>query len=120
MSLGNPHLACVVDVPPGDIDLSVPPVVDHARFPDGANVEVVRVLGDGRLDMRVHERGSGETMSCGTGAVAAAVAATPEATRRSNGRPPGWRAVRSRRQLIVTLTPDDQPADRSRGDSRRG
>jgi len=80
VSLGNPHLACVVDVPPGDIDLSAPPGVDHARFPDGANVEVVRVLGDGRLDMRVYERGSGVTMSCGTGAVAAAVAAQATVT----------------------------------------
>ncbi len=75
VSLGNPHLACVVDVPVGDIDLSAPPVVDHARFPDGANVEVVRVRGDGDLEMRVYERGSGVTLSCGTGAVAAAVAA---------------------------------------------
>ena len=75
VSLGNPHLACVVGVPPADIDLSAPPVVDHERFPDGANVEVVRVRPDGCLDMRVYERGSGVTLSCGTGAVAAAVAA---------------------------------------------
>jgi diaminopimelate epimerase len=75
VSLGNPHLACVVDRPVAEFDLSVPPAVDHARFPDGANVEVVRVLGDRHLEMRVHERGSGTTLSCGTGAVAAAVAA---------------------------------------------
>ncbi len=75
VSLGNPHLACVVDRPVAEFDLSVPPAVDHARFPDGANVEVVRVLGDRHVEMRVHERGSGATMSCGTGAVAAAVAA---------------------------------------------
>jgi diaminopimelate epimerase len=75
VSLGNPHLACVVDVPVGDIDLSAPPVVDHARFPEGVNVEVLRVRGDRDLEMRVHERGSGVTLSCGTGAVAAAVAA---------------------------------------------
>jgi diaminopimelate epimerase len=80
VSLGNPHLACLVDVPVGDIDLSAPPVVDHARFPEGANVEVVRVRGDGDLEMRVHERGSGVTLSCGTGAVAAAVAAQAAVT----------------------------------------
>jgi diaminopimelate epimerase len=80
VSLGNPHLACVVDVPVGEIDLSAPPVVDHARFPDGVNVEVVRVRGDGDLEMRVHERGSGVTLSCGTGAVAAAVAAQATVT----------------------------------------
>jgi diaminopimelate epimerase len=75
VSIGNPHLACVVDSPVAGIDLSVPPVVDRGRFPDGANVEVVRVLADGHLEMRVYERGSGTTLSCGTGAVAAAVAA---------------------------------------------
>ena len=75
VSLGNPHLACLVDEPVAGLDLSAPPGVDPGRFPDGANVEVVRVLGDHRLEMRVHERGSGVTLSCGTGAVAAAVAA---------------------------------------------
>jgi diaminopimelate epimerase len=80
VSLGNPHLACVVDVPVGDIDLSAPPLVDHTRFPEGANVEVVRVRGAGDLEMRVHERGSGITLSCGTGAVAAAVAAQATVT----------------------------------------
>ena len=89
VSLGNPHLACVVDVPPGGIDLSAPPVVDHERFPDGANVEVVRILGDECLDMRVYERGSGVTLSCGTGAVAAAVAAQATVT------PPAWHLGRA-------------------------
>jgi diaminopimelate epimerase len=79
VSLGNPHLACVVGRPVAEFNLSVPPAVDHARFPDGANVEVVRVLGDRHLEMRVHERGSGATLSCGTGAVAAAVAAAEAA-----------------------------------------
>jgi diaminopimelate epimerase len=75
VSLGNPHLACVVDRPVAEFDLTAAPAVDHGEFPDGVNVEVVRILGEGHLEMRVHERGSGETMSCGTGAVAAAVAA---------------------------------------------
>jgi diaminopimelate epimerase len=78
VSLGNPHLACVVDRPVAEFDLSAPPVVDRQRFPDGANVEVVRVTGDRQLEMRVHERGSGVTLSCGTGAVAAAVAAAAD------------------------------------------
>ena len=91
VSLGNPHLACVVDVPPGDIDLSAPPAVDHERFPDGANVEVVRILGGECLDMRVYERGSGVTLSCGTGAVAAAVAAQA-ALAPPDGNGPGSRA----------------------------
>jgi diaminopimelate epimerase len=75
ISLGNPHLACLVDRPVSVFDLSAPPLVDPSRFPDGANVEVVRVTGDRSLEMRVYERGSGATLSCGTGAVAAAVAA---------------------------------------------
>jgi len=75
VSLGNPHLACVVDRPVAEFDLTAAPKVDPGQFPDGVNVEVVRILGERRLEMRVHERGSGETMSCGTGAVAAAVAA---------------------------------------------
>jgi diaminopimelate epimerase len=80
ISVGNPHLACLVDAPVASFDLSSPPVLDPRRFPDGANVEVVRLRGDGDLEMRVHERGSGVTMSCGTGAIAAAVAAAAGAT----------------------------------------
>jgi diaminopimelate epimerase len=73
--IGNPHLACLVDAPVTGFDLSCAPVVDQARFPEGVNVEVVRAVGPGELEMRVYERGSGATLSCGTGAVAAAVAA---------------------------------------------
>jgi diaminopimelate epimerase len=75
VSLGNPHLACLVDQPLADLDLTAAPGLDPALFPEGANVEVVRILGAGHIEMRVHERGSGPTLSCGTGAVAAAVAA---------------------------------------------
>jgi diaminopimelate epimerase len=75
VSLGNPHLACLVDVPIADFDLSAPPLFDHGQFPDGVNVEVLQVTGDRYAEMRVYERGSGATLSCGTGAVAAAVAA---------------------------------------------
>ena len=102
VSLGNPHLACLVDLPVAELDLSAPPVIDRRRFPEGANVEVVRVHGSGRLDMRVYERGSGATLSCGTGAVAAAVAAAeadPQAA------PDGRWAVRvPGGDLVVTLT----------------
>jgi diaminopimelate epimerase len=75
VSLGNPHLACLVDIPVADFDLSAPPLFDHSQFPDGVNVEVLQVTGDRCAEMRVYERGSGATLSCGTGAVAAAVAA---------------------------------------------
>lgn len=111
VSLGNPHLACVVDRPVAEFDLTAAPAVDHELFPDGANVEVVRILGERHLEMRVHERGSGETMSCGTGAVAAAVAAataTEAAATGSNGqlRPAGvWTVEVPGGTLTVTLTP---------------
>jgi diaminopimelate epimerase len=75
VSVGNPHLACLVDAPLAGFDLTGPPLLDPTQFPEGGNVELVRVTGPGTAEMRVHERGSGETRSCGTGAVAAAAAA---------------------------------------------
>ena len=72
VDLGNPHLACVTEVAVADVDLSAPPAHDPVMFPHGVNVEFVNVVADGALRMRVHERGVGETRSCGTGTVAAA------------------------------------------------
>jgi diaminopimelate epimerase len=75
ISVGNPHLACLVDDPLASFDLSRPPGLDPGQFPEGGNVELVQLTGPRSVAMRVHERGSGETRSCGTGAVAAAAAA---------------------------------------------
>ena len=75
VSVGNPHLACLVEGPLAAFGLSRPPGLDPGQFPEGGNVELVRVTGPASVAMRVHERGSGETRSCGTGAVAAAAAA---------------------------------------------
>lgn len=79
VDMGNPHLACVV---PGlgeeelaGLSLDRPPVFDTDFFPAGVNVEVATPVAEGRVAMRVHERGAGETMSCGTGIVATALAA---------------------------------------------
>src|SRR6185312_7228989 len=72
---GNPHLVCLLDGPVAAADLTRPPGLDPGQFPDGANVEVVQITGDHQAEMRVYERGSGVTLSCGTGAVAAAVGA---------------------------------------------
>ena len=77
ISVGNPHLACEVSGPVADVDLTEPPLLDREAFPAGANVEVYTEVEPGVLEMRVFERGSGETRSCGTGIVAAAAAATP-------------------------------------------
>ncbi|QIS05045.1 diaminopimelate epimerase [Nocardia brasiliensis] len=80
IDVGNPHLACVdpeltVDAL-GKLDLSVPPGYDPDLFPHGVNVEILTALdADRAVDMRVYERGVGETRSCGTGTVAAATAA---------------------------------------------
>lgn len=73
--VGNPHLVCLIAKPITAVDLSEPPETDQEVFPDGVNVEIARITGDHGVEMRVHERGSGETLSCGTGAVATAVAA---------------------------------------------
>ncbi len=77
---GNPHLVCPVpeDTALAALDLTRPPVTDPAAFPHGVNVELVdpqpAVDADAYLRMRVYERGVGETLSCGSGAVAAAAA----------------------------------------------
>jgi diaminopimelate epimerase len=79
VDVGNPHLACVDPTLTADdlrvLDVAAPVGFDSAQFPDGVNVEVLTPLVDGAVAMRVHERGVGETRSCGTGTVAAAVAA---------------------------------------------
>jgi diaminopimelate epimerase len=99
VSVGNPHLACLVDAPLAGFDLTGPPRLDPAQFPEGGNVELVRVTGPGSVEMRVHERGSGETRSCGTGAVAAAAAAAA-ATGQDQG---SWQVSVPGGQLTVML-----------------
>jgi len=95
IDMGNPHvvvaLATVEEL--DGIDLSYIPVIEPDQ-PDGANIEFVVVEdplvrdGVGRFRMRVHERGSGETLSCGTGAAAAALAVRHYA---GAGAPHQWR-----------------------------
>ncbi|HUO39329.1 MAG TPA: diaminopimelate epimerase [Mycobacterium sp.] len=79
VDVGNPHLACVDPALTAEelaaLDVAAPVSFDRARFPGGVNVEVLTAPRDGAVSMRVHERGVGETRSCGTGTVAAAVAA---------------------------------------------
>ncbi|MFZ0835526.1 MAG: diaminopimelate epimerase [Mycobacterium sp.] len=79
VDVGNPHLACVDPGLTPDalaaLDVAAPVSFDRSKFPDGVNVEVLTAPKRGAVSMRVHERGVGETRSCGTGTVAAAVAA---------------------------------------------
>ncbi|MEU9506620.1 diaminopimelate epimerase [Micromonospora sp. NPDC048170] len=109
VDVGNPHLVCALpsglDLPA--LDLTRAPDVDPAVFPAGVNVEFTApgepVDGtDGHVHMRVYERGSAETLSCGTGACAVAAVALRDA-----GRDTGVLAVDvPGGRLSVTLTDD--------------
>jgi diaminopimelate epimerase len=85
VDVGNPHLACVTDAAIAALDLTHQPGFDPGLFPHGVNIEFVSALtgndGADEVTMRVHERGVGETRSCGTGTVAAVVAALRHADR---------------------------------------
>jgi diaminopimelate epimerase len=76
VSIGNPHLVLVGGPALESLDLPRigPPLEHHPQFPQRTNVEFIRV-DDGRIDVRVWERGVGETLACGTGACACLVAA---------------------------------------------
>jgi len=95
INVGNPHVVVALadDAELDAADLTFIPRLEP-EAPDGANVELVVPLdplvvnGVGRIRMRVHERGSGETLSCGTGAVAAALATRHWA---GTGAPNQWR-----------------------------
>jgi diaminopimelate epimerase len=76
VSMGNPHLVLVGETDLDGLDLPRigPRLEHHPDFPERTNVEFIRIE-DGRIDMRVWERGVGETLACGTGACASLVAA---------------------------------------------
>jgi diaminopimelate epimerase len=90
ISVGNPHLACVTGEPVAGIDLSAPRLMSPGAPAGGVNVEVLRITGEHEIEMRVHERGSGVTLSCGTGTVAAAVAAAVSAGEWPADQGPRW------------------------------
>ena len=111
VDLGNPHAVAFVD------DLAAfprpleAPSYDAAVYPAGVNVELVQRRGPSHVAMRVHERGSGETRSCGTGACAVMVAAAvadeggpPSAT----GREPAYRIDLPGGTLTVRWTAGDR------------
>jgi diaminopimelate epimerase len=111
VDMGNPHAVVFLDNsadldPHGPVGpLLDPPVHDEEEYPHGVNVEFVVRVADRHVRMRVHERGSGETRSCGTGACAVMVA-TAEADGAPRDTPyvvdvPGGR-------LTITWTADDR------------
>ncbi|MGD9620382.1 MAG: diaminopimelate epimerase [Mycolicibacterium sp.] len=79
IDVGNPHLACVdpalTEVDLSGLDVGGPVTFDPEQFPHGVNIEILTAPVSDAVSMRVHERGVGETRSCGTGTVAAAYAA---------------------------------------------
>lgn len=103
VSMGNPHLVVFVDEDPSGIDVrTIGSRIEHdPRFPESTNVEFVAIEGDD-LRARVWERGSGETMACGTGACAVLVAANEAGSvpARARVRFPGG-------ELVVERTDDD-------------
>jgi diaminopimelate epimerase len=74
IGMGNPHAVAFVDSLDDAGSLLESPTYDPGTYPEGVNVEFVVRRGDRHVGMRVHERGSGETRSCGTGACAVMVA----------------------------------------------
>ncbi|MDO4478769.1 MAG: diaminopimelate epimerase [Lachnospiraceae bacterium] len=76
VSMGNPHCIIFIDKNPKvfPVEAVGPFFEKHERFPDRINTEFIHVIDEHRIAMRVWERGSGETLACGTGACASAVA----------------------------------------------
>jgi diaminopimelate epimerase len=106
LDLGNPHtvVALPETIDLAGLDLTRAPVVNPAP-PHGTNVEFVRPQGLGHLSMRVHERGVGETRSCGTGACAAALATRFWA---GEGAPDVWTVDVPGGRLRVTALPGQE------------
>lgn len=75
VSMGNPHAVQIVDdVETAPVELTGPLIEHHVRFPNRVNAGFMQVLDRQHVKLRVFERGVGETLACGTGACAAAVA----------------------------------------------
>jgi diaminopimelate epimerase len=111
VNMGNPHaVAFVADLAHAGDLYTAPPVSPATAYPDGVNVEFVVDRGPRHVAMRVHERGSGETRSCGTGACAVAVAAArrdgtdPAVT----GTPATYTVDVPGGRLVITERPDGE------------
>ena len=78
VSMGNPHAVMFIDESPKDFDLNhYGKIAEQSTdiFPDRVNAEFAKIVDRGNIEMRVYERGAGETLACGTGSCATAVAA---------------------------------------------
>ena len=98
INVGNPHAVVFTEnlSTLGSLE-TAPTVTPTSSYPEGVNVEFVEIIGPNEANMRVHERGSGETQSCGTGTCAVALAATMKSGGSLPSRwiinPPGGRLV---------------------------
>ncbi|MET7787359.1 diaminopimelate epimerase [Streptomyces sp. 900116325] len=111
VNMGNPHAVAFVDdlAHAGELR-SVPPFTPAAVYPDGVNIEFVVDRGPRHVAMRVHERGSGETRSCGTGACAVAVASARRdgADPAQTGTPVTYTVDLPGGTLLITERPDGE------------
>ncbi|MFF4793414.1 diaminopimelate epimerase [Streptomyces sp. NPDC001276] len=111
VNMGNPHAVAFVDdlADAGDL-FSPPPFSPASAYPDGVNVEFVVDRGPRHVALRVHERGSGETRSCGTGACAVAVAAARRdgADPTATGTPVTYTVDLPGGTLVITERPDGE------------
>jgi diaminopimelate epimerase len=105
VDVGNPHAVAFVDDLAEAGPLVEAPVHDDAVYPEGVNVEFVVRRGPQHVAMRVHERGSGETRGCGTGACAVMVAA---AVADGAPRDTAYRVDQPGGSLSITWTADDR------------
>ncbi|MFD5269362.1 diaminopimelate epimerase [Streptomyces sp. NPDC058335] len=109
VNMGNPHAVAFVDdlAHAGNL-YSPPPFSPASAYPDGVNVEFVVDRGPRHVALRVHERGSGETRSCGTGACAVAVAAARRdgADPSVTGTPATYTVDVPGGRLVITERPD--------------
>ncbi|MGQ4725673.1 diaminopimelate epimerase [Streptomyces tunisiensis] len=109
VNMGNPHaVAFVADLADAGSLFAAPSVAPEAAYPDGVNVEFVVDRGPRHVAMRVHERGVGETRSCGTGACAVAVAAARRdgVDPRVTGLPVTYTVDLPGGTLVITEQPD--------------
>ncbi|MEF9906781.1 diaminopimelate epimerase [Streptomyces sp. P9-A2] len=111
VNMGNPHAVAFVD----DLDhagdlLTAPPFSPASVYPDGVNVEFVADRGPRHVALRVHERGAGETRSCGTGACAVAVATARRdgVDPRVTGTPVTYTVDVPGGTLVITERPDGE------------
>jgi diaminopimelate epimerase len=108
IGMGNPHAVAFVDSLDDAGSLLEEPAYDEYVYPHGVNIEFVVRRGARHVAMRVHERGSGETRSCGTGACAVMVAAALADGARPTTEDVSYRVDVPGGELAVTWTTDDR------------